>query len=314
MHHIKLVTALLLMIAFPLRAAASPILGDELASFSVLAGVGGATNTPTEYPIGAHTKLSNNLGTTNTEASGITGFFGAMQNSGPGQVGGAVFQGSAAVNARSFTAQDQLVTAMATLQAMRTASTVEFGDLSGMTLAPGVYSLSAPAFNLGVGQHLTLDGAGQADALWVFLATSSIIMGTDSSVSLINTGPGAAVFWDAVSSISLNVGAQMVGNFLADTSITMLADVNIGCGRALAHTGDVTMSSDTITSSNCFGSGDGLVTSNGLDGTFVSTAAPLVEVPEPSTLLLTLAALTGAVCLRRRRGTPLSSAAIASHG
>jgi len=182
----------------------------------------------------------------------------------------------------------------------------EFGDMSGMTLKPGVYSLSAPAFNLGVGQTLTLDGAGFLNPQWVFLATSSIIMDTDSVVELINADAGASVYWDAVSSITLNVGASMVGNFLAQTSITMLANANITCGRALdgdlAGGGNVTMSSNKITSSNCSnGSMSGL---DGISATAAVPADPGVPagaVPEPESYTLVLAGMGVMGFLSRRR-------------
>ena len=75
----------------------------------------------------------------------------------------------------------------------------------------------------------------------------------DRTYSAVNLTGGALpdnVFWDAVSSVTLDTGANMVGNFLASTSITMGANVTL-CGWALANTGDVTMISDTL---SCNGS------------------------------------------------------------
>ena len=313
MKNLKLSLGLLAALAYVPAAMAdsTSILGSTLSQFSVFAGVGGATNTPTEYgtPTTVTTQLSNSLGTTNTTASGITGFWGAMQNSGPGVVGNStapvntdIHQG----NALTTTTYAELTAAQNKLEGMRSVGMQEFGDLSGMTLKPGVYSLSAPAFNLGVGKTLTLDGAGFLNPQWVFLATSSIIMGTDSTVNLINADAGASVYWDAVSSITMNVGASMVGNFLAQTSITMLANANITCGRALdgdlAGGGNVTMSSNKITSSNCSnGSMSGL---DGISGTAAVPADPVVSagaVPEPESYTLVLAGMGVMGFLSRRR-------------
>lgn len=299
-------------------AGTTPILGSNLAGFSVFAGVGGVTNTPTEYgsPALVRTNLSDGLGTTNTEASGVTGFFGAMQHTGPGIVAGYnVDNGSASGNsaihqadALATTAFTELVAAQTQLEAMRTTVGIKatYGDLSGMTLTPGVYSLTAPAYNLGVGKTLILDGTGYENPQWVFLATSSIIMDTNSTVSLLNADAGASVYWDAVSSITLNVGASMVGNFLAQTSITMLANANITCGRALdgalAGGGDVTMSSNLITSSNCNNNG-GVLSASGLNGGTASLAAAN-DVPEPDSLALVLAGFGAMGVLARRRKAP----------
>lgn len=288
----KLSLRILAALAYVPAAMADPtsILGTHLSQFSVFAGVGGVTNTPTEYgspPV--TTTLSGLLGTTNTEDSGITGFWGARQHTGPGIVAGYSSPGPAAGNPAihqgdifATITSTELTAARTQLEGMRNRGITEYGDLSGMTLRPGVYSLSAPAFNLGVGKTVTLDGKDIVNPQWVFLATSSIIMDTDSVVSLINADAGASVYWDAVSSITINAGATMVGNFLALTSITMLADANISCGRALASVGTVTMSSNLITSGDC---------------TNVSAS----RVPEPESYTLVFAGMGVMGFLSRRR-------------
>ena len=216
-------------------------------------------------------------------------------------------------DAFATTTYDELKTAQATLKGMRYVGITEYGDLSVLTLAPGIYSLSAPAYNLGVGQTLILNGAGFLSPRWVFLATSSIIMDTDSVVRMINADDGASVYWDAVSSITLNAGASTVGNFLAQTSITMLANANISCGRALdgslAGGGNVTMSSNTIVSSDC---ANGSV--SGLNGIAAASVSPAAAVPEPESYTLVLVGMgvmgvMGVMSFlsRRRKAVGLSS-------
>jgi len=310
MKHLKLSLSFLAALAYvpAAMAGATPVLGSNLAQFSVFAGVGGVTNTPTEYgtPTTVTTTLSGYLGTTNTTASGVTGFWGAMQNTGPGVVAGYSTPGPASSNpaihqgnALTATTYSELTTAQNKLESMRYVGITEFGDLSGMTLAPGVYSLSAPAYNLGVGKTLILDGMGVTNPMWVFLATSSIIMDTDSVVSLVNADAGASVYWDAVSSITMNVGANMVGNFLAQTSITMLANASISCGRALdgalAGGGNVTMSSNTIVSNNCDNG-----SMSGLNGMTTASIEPSA-IPEPESYTLVLAGMGVMGFLSRRR-------------
>lgn len=299
MHSVPKTALLLAALALnTAQAQTVPVLGSDLASFAVFSGTG-VTNATTNYaPLGS-TELTNttvlgNLGTTNTTDSGITGFFGAAQYTGPGTVDGgttaarsansSIYQGTQANDTLGFSAQAQLVDSMAALNGMQSQSIATYGNLAGMVLAPGVYSLTGVE-NLGVGQSVTLDGQGLVNPSWVFLASSSIVMQTYSTVNLIGGATANNVYWNAISSVTLNTGAQMAGNFLASTSITMGANVSL-CGRALAFTGDVTMISDTI---SCGGE------------SISSLDVSIPSVPEPGTYAMLLAGLALVATTVRRR-------------
>jgi len=266
-------------------ASATQILGTQLDTFVVLSNTG-VTNATTDYaPTGSsvltNTTVLGNLGTTNTTNSGITGFYGAAQSTGPGTVNGsttatqsgnsAIYQGTQAADPLAFQAQAQLVSAMNTLTNLT--PTASYGNLSGLTLAPGVYSL-AGVENLGSYQSVTLDAEGNPNATWVFLASSSIVMQTYSTINLTGGALPDNVFWVAASSVTLDTGANMAGNFLASTSITMGANVSL-CGRALANTGDVTLISDTL---SCGGS---TIVDNAAYSSNATPSQPVATVPEP---------------------------------
>jgi len=263
------------------QAWAAPVLAPELASFAVL-GASTVTNT------GA-TELIGNLGV--SPGSAITGFFGTLENDGPGTFTGAPHQ----ADAFAGTAHIQLANMKADLGLLGPLKWLG-AELGGLTLAPGIYSVLAGGNLTGT---LTLDGAGDANAFWVFLVPSTLITAAGSVVDVIHAGAGAGLYWNVGSSATLGANSTFEGNILAGASISMGDGVTLSCGRALAHTGAVTMIHDTVNSADCAGTGE--EGSNGLNGGVSAV------VPEPETYALMLAGL-GALCLVARGRRPRATA------
>jgi hypothetical protein len=127
------------------------------------------------------------------------------------------------------------------------------GDLAGRTLTSGVYT---SASSLGLSGALTLDAQGDPNAVFVFQAGSSLIVGSSSQVNLIGGAQACNVYWQVGSSATIGTGAAFVGNILALTSISMTTGATLQ-GRALARNGAVTLDTNTITSPLCTGGSSG---------------------------------------------------------
>jgi type VI secretion system secreted protein VgrG len=186
---------------------------------------------------------------TNTGSSTISGDIGvypgtAITGFPPGTETNGVQYSAGAV---AMQAQSDLTTAYRDA-AGRTPVTTEPPDLSGLTLAPGVYNSSSSA--LGLTGTVTLDGQGDASAVFIFQAGSTLITGSGSTVSLINGAQACNVFWQVTSSATLGTGTTFVGNILALTSASLQTGAALD-GRVLARNGAVTLDDNIITVPTC---------------------------------------------------------------
>jgi hypothetical protein len=142
-------------------------------------------------------------------------------------------------------------------------------ELAGRTLPPGIYLSTTGTYDIGgVGRttaNLTLDGAGDANAVWIFqtaAGTGTLNVGLTGpatpavpiQVLLINGAQAKNVFWYVPAGASIGTGATMVGTLLADASITIsttggsppTAAITVLNGRAIALTAGVTMTNTVI--------------------------------------------------------------------
>ena len=134
-------------------------------------------------------------------------------------------------------------------------------NLSGLTLAPGVYTAPAGSFLIQNGSvssagDLTLDAQGNPNAVWVFQMATTLTVGGPGaafprSINLIGGAQAKNVFWQVGSFATINAGGggTMVGTIIstAGAAFSTAGSVNIVTlnGRALSLGASVTLV-DTI--------------------------------------------------------------------
>jgi hypothetical protein len=169
-------------------------------------------------------------------AAAITGFP-------PGVINGARHPADAV----ALQAKNSLTAAYLDAASRPVTSVVAAGTLSG-TLVGGVYNSGASI--LSIAGTVTLDGQGDPSSVWIFQATSSMVIASASRVAFINGAQPCNVFWQVTSSASLGSTADLAGTIMALDSITMANGVTLN-GRALARNGTVTLINDNINRTTC---------------------------------------------------------------
>ncbi len=228
---------------------------------------------------------------TNTGATTITGEIGLDPGSSvtgfpPGTVTGTQHVGDAA----ALQAQTDLTTAYNDA-AGRTPATAVTADLGGQTLTAGVYN---SASSLGLTGTLTLDAAGDPNAVFIFQAGTTLITAPNSSVAFTGGASACNVYWQVGSSATLATGTSFKGTILALTSIALQTGATLQ-GRALARNGAVTLDTNVIDSSACAAPTPSATPTPSPAATSSAATIPAATIPPTDTLRSTPAAVTDPV-------------------
>lgn len=185
---------------------------------------------------------------TNTGPSVLTGDLGvspgaAITGFPPGTATGITHSADAV----ALQAQSDVTTQYNALASAACTADLTGQDLGGKTLTPGVYCFSTSAQLTGA---LTLNAQGNANATFVFKTGSTLTTASASSVAMINGGNPCLVAWQIGSSATIGTTTSFIGNLIALSSITLNTGANI-IGRALARTGAVTLDTNNISTAAC---------------------------------------------------------------
>jgi len=116
------------------------------------------------------------------------------------------------------------------------------GDLSGQTLAPGLYKWSTGVL---INSDVTL--AGPSGAVWIFQIAGDLTMGSGAKVLLSGGGQARNIFWQVGGGVGVEIGttAHVEGTILGAKAIHLRTGASLN-GRALVQTA-VTLEANAIT-------------------------------------------------------------------
>lgn len=236
LNKMKVVTAflavpLLSIFVYPVASnAAGPVVNQgSTTSFAVLAGTT-ITNTGATVITGT---AGSEIGV--SPSSAFVGFP-------PGTAGG-----QHANDATAIAAQTSFVTAYSNTSTALPSTTIA-ADLNSQVLTAGSYNTAGGAFsNSGT---VTFNAQGDPTATFVIQAASTFISSNNSTMVLSNGAQACNIFWSVGSSATLAGGSTFLGHLYAQSSITLVTGAKVR-GNLIAHTGAVTLDSNTITNDNC---------------------------------------------------------------
>ena len=180
---------------------------------------------------------------TNTGPTAVTGDLGvspgaAVTGFPPGTVSGTIH----AADATAATAKTDLTTAYNDAAGRTTNAITVSGDLTGLTLAPGLYKSTS---SLGLSGNLTLTALGDPNATFIIQMASTLTTGPGSQVILSGGAQASNVIWQVGTSATLGTNSAFKGTILADQSITLNTGARVD-GRVLARVAAVTLDTNLI--------------------------------------------------------------------
>jgi len=194
------------------------------------------------------TSITGNIGVSPATATAITGFSLIMdatnQFSTSLYVSGHVFAAdyTLAPPSKMITAISDVENAFTTAMGMTTSVIVDkgAGNISGMTLVPGLYKWSSGLLITNAG--VTLSG-GPNDT-WVFQIAQGLTVNNTAIIHLTGGAQAKNVFWITASEASIGSNVDFSGNILSQTLISLNTGAKV-TGRLLAQSA-VTLNTATV--------------------------------------------------------------------
>ncbi len=107
------------------------------------------------------------------------------------------------------------------------------GNISGLTLAPGLYKWTS---GITVLADVTITG-GKND-VWIFQTTGNLSMASVQHMILAGGAQAKNIYWVVAGNVAIGTGAHFEGVLLCKTDVTLLTRATMN-GRVLAQTAAV---------------------------------------------------------------------------
>ena len=287
-------------------AAPAPVALGAADSFVALAKSGISTT-------GA-TSIGGDMGVSPIDSTAITGFGLIMDSSGE-------FSTSALVIGKVYAADyavptpTKMTTAVSDMETAYTdaagrtlpdATELYAGDLSGQTLAPGLYKWSTGVL---INADVTL--AGASDAVWIFQIAGDLTMGSGAKVLVSGGAQARNIFWQVGGGVGVEIGttAHVEGTILGAKAIHLRTGASLN-GRALAQTA-VTFDANAVTIPNPVTAAVILVSAAVVTGPYPDAAGQAVNL---ATKTITVPKSGSLQYYRIRSGTALTITSIRLSG
>jgi len=192
--------------------------------------------------------VTGNIGVSPIGATAITGF-SLVQDAGGTFSTAAQVVGSAYASNYTSPTPSNLTTAVGNMETAYTdaagRSLPDFtelgsGDISGLTLAPGLYKWGTGIL---ISTDVTLNG-GPND-VWIFQIAGGITQAAGTRVVLTGGALPKNIFWQTAGVVAIDTTAHLEGVVLAQTGITLATGATVN-GRLLSQTA-VTLDASTVT-------------------------------------------------------------------
>jgi len=199
------------------------------------------------------TSITGDIGVSPIAATGITGFGLIMDSSNEFSksdpstlVSGKVYAStySPPTPNKMTTAVSDMETAYTTANGLTTPAPIVgqgAGNISGLTLAPGLYKWGTGVLITDAGVTL----AGGANDTWVFQIAQNLTVGSNAIIHLIGGAKPENIVWVVAGKATLGTNADFSGIILSKTLISLNTGAKVN-GRLLAQT-EVTLTGGTIT-------------------------------------------------------------------